>query len=337
MEINMKKWLLDTINSSKKKAMPILSFPCINLLGITVSELISDSEIQAKGMFEVSKKTNSAATVSFMDLSVEAECFGAQIRVCDCEVPTVVGRIIESPEDADNLQIPKVGSARSGLYIDAIKKATKLISDRPVFAGMIGPFSLAARLMDVTEIMINCFEEPEMVHKVLSKVTKFLCEYAKSYKEAGASGVVIAEPVAGLLDPDSSAEFSAPYVKKIVDAVQDDNFVVIYHNCGSNTILSIESILSTNCAAYHFGNAIDMKEMLSVVPNNTLVMGNIDPAGIIRHGNPETIRTATLELMNECCVHNNFLISSGCDIPPLTSWENIDAFFDAVEEFYAEK
>jgi uroporphyrinogen decarboxylase len=29
------------------------------------------------------------------------------------------------------------------------------------------------------------------------------------------------------------------------------------------------------------------------------------------------------------------VISSGCDIPPLSSWDNIGAFFAAVKEFYA--
>jgi uroporphyrinogen decarboxylase len=29
------------------------------------------------------------------------------------------------------------------------------------------------------------------------------------------------------------------------------------------------------------------------------------------------------------------VLSSGCDIPPLTPWENIDAMFAAAEEFYA--
>ena len=42
----------------------------------------------------------------------------------------------------------------------------------------------------------------------------------------------------------------------------------------------------------------------------------------------------TLELLKRCTPHKNFLISSGCDIPPASSWENIDAFFAAVEEFY---
>lgn len=43
---------------------------------------------------------------------------------------------------------------------------------------------------------------------------------------------------------------------------------------------------------------------------------------------------ATLDVMEKCCKYPNFVISSGCDIPPLSSWDNIDAFFAAVDEFY---
>ena len=37
------------------------------------------------------------------------------------------------------------------------------------------------------------------------------------YLEAGADGIMMAEPLAGVLSPDMMAEFSAPYVKRIVD------------------------------------------------------------------------------------------------------------------------
>ena len=63
-------------------------------------------------------------------------------------------------------------------------------------------------------------------------------------------------------------------------------------------------------------------------------MGNVDPAGEIRNGTPESVRAATLGIMERCCKYPNFAISSGCDIPPLSKWENIDAFFAAVDEFY---
>ena len=105
---------------------------------------------------------------------------------------------------------------------------------------------------------MDCYDDPDKVHTVLEKVTEFIAEYCKAFKEAGANGVVIAEPVAGLLSPALAEEFSGPYVKQIVDAVQSEDFIVIYHNCGDNTIRMIDSILSTGSAAYHFGNAIDM-------------------------------------------------------------------------------
>ena len=338
MKHNMKMWLDELRSVRTKKSMPILSFPSVSLLGVTVREIISDSTLQARGMKAIVDRTDVAASVSFMDLSVEAECFGAEMSVSDNEVPTVRGRIVCDSDEAEALEIPAIGSGRTQIYIDAIKKAAEMITDRPVFAGMIGPFSLAARLLDVSEIMMACYDEPEMVHTVLEKVTVFLVEYAKAYKQAGANGIVMAEPVAGLLSPALEAEFSTPYVKKVVEAVQDDNFIVIYHNCGDNVPHMLASIYSNGAAAYHFGNAVDMElDIIHKTPTDTLVMGNIDPAGVLRMGTPDTVKSATLALLERCSKYPNFVISSGCDMPPLTPWDNIDAFFTAIDEFYKEK
>ena len=334
MQYNMKQWLADMLAAPRKTALPILSFPSVSLLGITVRELISDSDRQAEGMRLVAERVNAAAAVSLMDLSVEAECFGATIRVSDEEVPTVIGRLVNDEDEANALEVPAVGAARSGLYVDSIRKAVEQITDRPVLAGIIGPFSLAARLLDVTEIMMDCYDEPDMVHTVLEKATAFLIEYAGAYKAAGANGIVMAEPVSGLLSPALEEEFSSPYVRQIVKAVQDEHFAVIYHNCGDNVLRMTESILSTGADAYHFGNSIDMAEMMAKMPADVIVMGNVDPAGVLRQGTPETVRAATLEVMEKCCAYPNFVISSGCDIPPATPWENLDAFFAAVEDYY---
>ena len=335
MKRDMNTWLEALRTAPVKKALPVLSFPAVQLMNITVSELISSAEAQAQAMELVAQRTDAAASVSLMDLSVEAECFGSRIRVSDEEVPTVVGSIVATEEEAQALEVPAVGAGRSGLCVEVIRLASQRITDRPVFAGVIGPFSLAARLMDVTEAMVLCYDEPDMVHILLEKATRFITDYCRAFKEAGANGVVIAEPVAGLLSPALEEEFSAPYIKKIVDAVQDDSFLVIYHNCGGAVIRQIDSILSTGAAAYHFGNAIDMAEMMAHIPAGTVAMGNVDPAGEFRNGTPESIRAATWKVMEACCQYPNFVISSGCDIPPLSRWENIDAFFAAVAEFYA--
>ena len=331
----MKSWINKFFDEKYKKPMPILSFPSVSLLDVTVKQIISDSTLQAQGMRAVAERTNAAAAVSFMDLSVEAECFGANVCVSDNEVPTIKGRLINDMDEAEALCVPSVGNGRTSIYIDAVKQAVKAITDRPVLAGMIGPFSLAARLLDVSEIMIDCYDDPDMVHLVLDKATQFLIEYAKAYKAVGAAGIMMAEPVSGLLSPSLEEEFSSPYVKKIIDTVQDDEFVIIYHNCGDNVPRMLDSILSTGAAAYHFGNSVDMeKDILEKVPADTIIMGNIDPAGTLLMGTPETVRQATLSLLERCAKYPNYILSSGCDIPPLTPWNNIQAFFDAWKEFY---
>ena len=98
----------------------------------------------------------------------------------------------------------------------------------------------------------------------------------------------------------------------------------------------IDSILSTGSDAYHFGDSIKMSEMLEKIPNDVIAMGNVSPSTQFKGGTPESMKAATKEIMADCCKYQNFVISSGCDIPPSSKWENIDAFFEAVEEFYAQ-
>ncbi len=333
MKMNMKQWVADVLAADKKKAMPVLSFPAIQKMGITVDKLINDSDLQAQAMKIIADNTDAAASVSMMDLSLEAEAFGSTIRVSEDEVPTVIGHVVETEEEAQSLKVPEIEGRRK-LYIEAIEKAVKLIEDRPVFAGVIGPFSLAGRLLDVSEALVYCYDEPDMVHIVLEKATEFLIKYIKEYKRVGANGVVMAEPLAGLLSPDLADEFSADYVKKIVNEVQDDEFIVVYHNCGNTAVKTLDTIVSNGCPMFHFGNAINMAELMEKMPENLIAMGNVDPAGQLKNGTVESVYEKTTEVLNACGKYKNYVPSSGCDIPPMSPWENIDSFFKAVADYY---
>ena len=330
---NMRKWAANVIAAPAKQPLPILSFPSVQLLDVSVRELVGSSELQAKGMKAVADRVGAAAAVSMMDLSVEAEAFGSQIIFSDDEVPTVVGAIVSDEEGADALRVPQVGDCRTGIYVDAVAKAVELITDRPVFAGVIGPFSLAGRLMGVTDAMFFCYDEPDMVHTILDKVSQFTISYCNAYKAVGANGVMMAEPLGGLLSPTMAEEFSHTYVRRIIEAVQTDEFAVIYHNCGDNVALMKDGIYRLGAIGYHFGDAVTMADMLAGAPEDVLVMGNVSPARQFRGGTPDSIRESTLEIMEACCGNPNFVISSGCDIPPQSAWENIDSFFSAAADF----
>jgi len=297
-----------------------------------VGELVQSAALQAKAMEYTAHNTPTAAAVSLMDLSVEAEAFGADIIFSECEVPSIRGQLVSDEAGAEALKVPEIGSGRTGIYLEAISLAKTAIKDKPVFAGVIGPYSLAGRLMDVTEIMYACFDDPDVVHTVLEKCAAFIRDYCLAFKKAGADGVVMAEPLAGLLSPDMADEFSCRYIKKILASVQSENFPVIYHNCGNAVLPMLPRLYEMDCAAYHFGNAVNMEQVLKNTPSDVLCMGNISPAEKFASGSAIEMRISAKALMDTCGTYPNFIPSSGCDIPAHASWDNIMAFFDTVNE-----
>jgi len=96
----------------------------------------------------------------------------------------------------------------------------------------------------------------------------------------------------------------------------------------------LPSLLGIGADAYHFGDAIKMKEILEGMPAHIPVLGNISPSAQFRNGTPESIYSATSGLLQECSKYSNFIISSGCDVPPMSPWANIESFFKAVKDFY---
>lgn len=325
--MNIKAYLWEMARNAR--ALPILSFPAVQKMNVSVDALVHDAALQAEAMATIVRETDAPAAISLMDLSVEAEAFGASVRFFENEVPAVTGQLISEEDEAAALAVPPVNAGRAALCVEAVRMAKERIGDRPVLAGMIGPYSLAGRLMDVTEIMYACYDEPDMVHMVLDKAAQFLIAYGKAFRDAGADGIMMAEPLAGVLSPDLMEEFSAPYVRRIIEALQDEDFAVIYHNCGNAVPHMLDVIFDQGAAAYHFGNAVDMAQILEKAPADVLCMGNIDPASCFVQGTPETMTAAVQALLDGCKAHSNFLLSSGCDIPAHAKWENIHAFFSA--------
>jgi uroporphyrinogen decarboxylase len=333
----MKPWKEEVLTSNKRFAVPLMIHPGIELIGAKISNAISDGEVHFKAMKAIQEYFHPDVSVSniMMDLTVEAEAFGAIINISENESPAVASRCVCDEDSIKALNIPSLYTGRIPQYLKSTELAVKNIIGKPIFAGCIGPFSLAGRLFDLSEIMTAILIEPDSIHILLEKCSAFILEYAKEFKKLGANGIIMAEPAAGLLSPDMCDEFSSKYIKKMVFELQDNNFLFILHNCG-NTGHVTQSMVSTGAGALHFGNKIDLPTALLEVPEDILVMGNLDPVGVFRMASPESVYQTTFELLQKTANHKNFIISSGCDIPPGVPMENIEAFFAAVQSFNSE-
>ncbi len=329
--MNINQWKKEIIKDPLRHTLPIMTHPGIEMIECSVRDAVQDGKVHALAIKALSERFPSKATTVIMDLTVEAEAFGSKIEFPQNDMPHILGRLVDS-STVEDLQVPSLSAGRIPQYLEANRLAVELIGDRPVFAGAIGPFSLAGRLFDMSEIMVACYLEPEAIALLLEKCTQFILSYCQELKKTGCAGVIIAEPAAGLLSGEDCLQFSSVYIKQIVEAVQDDSFMVTLHNCG-NTGQCTGAMLYTGAGAYHFGNAIDMVKTLDECPQDVLVMGNIDPVGILRMMGPEDIKRKVHALLENTAAYPNFVLSTGCDVPPHVPIENIQAYYDALYEY----
>jgi uroporphyrinogen decarboxylase len=330
MEFNTIQWLQRILNADSRLAMPITTSPGMELIGKPVGGVYLDGQVQSESIVALARKYPSIAALTQMDLSVEAEAFGGPVKFSETEAPTISASIVADLAGIEALAVPKVGAGRTWEYLRAARLSAGQINDRPMFGGIIGPFSLSCRLMDMSELMSATRRDPDLVHALLEKCTEFLVAYARAFKDAGVNGVLIAEPAAGLISPAFCQTFSSDYVKRMVDATQDDSFVAILHNCG-NTSGLITAMLYTGAKGLHFGNVVDMNQIMAQLPKEVIGFGNVDPLKDMKLGAAFDVKSKTLELLEQMGKYKNFVLSTGCEVPPGTTIENLDAFYKTLD------
>lgn len=329
--MNTYQWIRNLLGQAKRVAIPIMTHPGIELIGKQITDAVMDGGIHFRAIEALARRFPMAASTTIMDLTVEAEAFGAGLHLEENNIPSIAGRLVTDYAGVRELSVPTLDAKRIPQYLKADELAARHL-DIPVFAGCIGPFSLAGRLYGMTEIMISIYIEPETVALLLEKCTEFLLRYCQTIKQTGVASVLMAEPAAGLLSNDDCRAFSSVHVRRIVEAVQDESFTVILHNCG-NTGHCTPAMLATGAGGYHFGNRADMVEALRMCPDEVPVMGNIDPVAVLKQAVPEQVYAETFALLERTADFPNFILSTGCDVSPHTPIENIEAFYRALEQY----
>jgi len=322
------------LNKKGRVFLPVGIYGGLSGTNYTVSQTVTDQNIQYEVSSRMHELFNTPALLTGMDLSVEAECFGCEIRFSDDEVPTVIGRRINAIDQIQSLTTPTIDEGRTGVYLEAARRLSEDGKQKgiPVLGGMIGPFSLAGRIFGVSESMELSLTDPDALTALLNKVIPFLIHYAQAFKDAGCAGVIIAEPAAGLLSPRGLGKFSSPFVKQIIEATQSEDFTIVLHNCGAK-LVHLNKILESGVSIYHFGAPMDIPSALNQVNGKVIIGGNLDPSNVFASNSIENVVTQTKELLEQTRQFSNFFISSGCEIPPNANPTSIEICSDIVRDF----
>lgn len=327
-ELNETCFTRAVLNAAHRHVMPIAVYPGLALTSGTVGDIVTNAAAQVSTQVALRERYGTSFVLSAMDLSAEAEAFGCTVHFSDHEVPTVTGRLVTDLDGARRLAVPIPGDKRTAVHLDAVRGLRKLPGAPFVLGGCIGPFSLAARLTGVSEAMELTVTEPQLMHSLIEKSATFLNAYLRAFRDAGADGVIMAEPAAGLLSPRALAAFSSAYIKPLGESVADGHFALILHNCAAK-LPHLPMILESGLRSFHFGAPMDLPAALAKVSSGIVLCGNLDPAGMFCQAAPEHVQEAATGLLRKTASFRNFVLSSGCDLPAGTKLENLDAFFQA--------
>ena len=74
---------------------------------------------------------------------------------------------------------------------------------------------------------------------------------------------------------------------------------------------------------------VDLAAVARSVPEDIVVIGNVNPATTMRFGTPADVRREVNILLREMEKQPNFILGTGCDLPQETPVANLREFMEA--------
>ena len=267
------------------------------------------------------------------DMGVEAEALGSKINyyahATDILYPTISQHPAEKVEEL-NLQVPSdlAKAGRIPVVTQAIRILKQEVGDKvAVGSWVLGPYTLAGQLLDLSQLAKAAFKKKELVSKLLDQLAGVLIEIIKIYRAAGADYITVREMGAGpdILSPHIFESLVRPPLKKIFNGIESPK---ILHICGDTNAIVDQMIL---CGA----DAISVEKKNNVAETrrklgpDVMIFGELDAYGVLSQGNPDDVEKAVQEAVDR----GVNAIWPGCDIWPVVPKENMEALMAAARKY----
>lgn len=299
---------------------PLIGFPGRQLTNTTIIENLQNAEIQCKTLLAIEKEFDPDVIFYFMDLSVEAEALGLKVEFFEEESPNVVEHPVTNEEALQKLKDLNLAEifqqSRMRLFVEVLKKF-KEKSQKPLGCYVIGPFSLSALLMDANNAAMNVMLNPKFLKETLDFSTELIKIYVQKLYKNGADYIIILEPTAVILSPNQFADFSGIHIENIAATV---NKPVVLHICGNTEHLFEQFKSMEHIWGLSLDSDINLDSAAQIT--NKTVIGNLNPV-MIAHSDAQQIRQEVETLKRKMSSSTNFILSTGCDLPPETPIDNI--------------
>ncbi len=272
------------------------------------------------------------AAILFSDILIAMEAMGLTLEFHEGRGP-VFPDPVRSQAAVDTLIIPDPEETMP-FVMETIKLLRRELKV-PLIGFSGAPFTLATYLIEggsskvFLETKRMAFQNPELYHNLLSKITECTSLYLQAQARAGAQALQIFDSWAGIWAPSDFERFALPYVKSIItDLRKMTDIPIIYFANNGSTLIDHSKTAGADVLGLDW--RINIGDAVKRVGNHA-VQGNLDPIALFLP--KDKLEQRIKQLLTDAEGAKGHIFNLGHGILPQTPPDQARIAVDAVHRF----
>lgn len=293
-------------------------------------ELVQTPSLAAEVTVQPVDRLGVDAAIIFSDILVIPECMGLDYNLVE-KVGPIFPKTIESEADIDKLGFGESAASSLEYVFDALAHTKKALDNRVPLIGFSGaPWTLMCYMIEgkgsktFSKAKAMLYKEPQLSHKLLSKLTDTIIAYLKLKVAAGADVLQIFDSWAGVLNKELYNEFCIPYLQRILKELDDIVPTILF---SKGAYFALSDLNKCGSTALGVDWTLSMKHVRQAIGDYKILQGNMDPC--VLYGSKESIALQVKKVIAD--VGKNHIFNLGHGVYPDTPLENVMHFVDSVK------
>jgi len=273
------------------------------------------------------------AAIIFSDILVIPEAMGMHLTINEGRGP-VFSNAINSNEDLAKLKNPDPDKDLK-YVMDAISITKKELNGRVPLIGFAGaPWTILTYMVEgqgsktFSKVKKLIYENPELAHKILDKITSATAAYLSAQIEAGADLVQIFDTWAGILSPRDYQVFALRYIYQLIKDIKRKEEPVIYFPKGVHYLM--HELKECGADAIGVDWTLELEKVRRKMGDKVAIQGNLDPT--VLYADPPFINREARKVMESYGKGGGHIFNLGHGILPDINPENVKELVKYVKE-----
>jgi len=295
-------------------------------------ELVKTPELAAEVTIQPVDILKVDAAIIFSDILVVPEAMGLSYQLIEKKGPWFE-KTLKNEGDLDLISAEIDVEDRLSYVFEAIKCSKRELNGRVPLIGFCGaPWTILCYMTEgqgsktFSKARKMLFQQPELAHEVLNRITKVTIQYLRHQVAAGADIIQIFDSWSGILGPAEYSEFGMKYVRMICEAVKDVPVTVF----AKGAYYARKELSELNCETIGLDWNMDIRESRQIIGDDKTLQGNLDPCTL--YSDFKTIESKTKKMLNSFA-NNRHIANLGHGVYPDTDPEKVKCFIETVKEF----